>query len=61
MSLKGLEKITKTSITKLEDEMKKMVKEDLVYTKLSVQRLDAIKYFKKKNQMDKVNVLKYIK
>ena len=54
------EKITKTSITKLEEEMKKMVKEDLVYTKLSVQRLDAIKYFKKKNQMDKVNVLKYV-
>ena len=54
------EKLTKALLTKLENEMKEIVKEDLIYTKLSVLRLDAIKYFKKKNQMDKVNVLKYI-
>lgn len=52
--------IDKSSITKLEQEMKKMVKEDLIIHKVSVPRFDAIKYFKKKKQMDKVRVLKYI-
>ena len=40
--------------------MRKIVEEDLVFTKLSVSRLDAMHFFKKRNQMDKVKVLKYI-
>ena len=47
-------------VAKIYEEMKKIVKEDHVFTKLSVFRMDAIKYFKKKDSMDKVNVLKYI-
>ena len=41
-------------------EMKRIVDADHLFTKLSVYRMDAINYFKKKNGMDKVNVLKYI-
>ena len=53
-------KITKEELSKIEKEMFKIVKEDLVFTKVSVSRLDAIKYFKKEKQLDKVKVLKYI-
>lgn len=52
--------IDKPIITKIENVMKDIVKEDLKFTKMSVARIDAIEYFKKKKQMDKVNVLKYI-
>ena len=44
----------------IEKEMKKLVKEDLIIQKISVIRSDAIKYFKKEKQMDKVEALKYI-
>lgn len=53
-------KLTPNRINTIYDEMKKIVKEDYLYTKLSVSRLDAIKYFKKLGKTDKVNVLKYI-
>ena len=53
-------KINKDIVNKIYKEMKAIVEDDYVFTKLSVSRLDAIKYFKKINQMDKVNVLKYI-
>lgn len=52
--------IDKPIIKKIEEKMFELVKEDLTYVKISVSRIDAIKYFKKKKQMDKVNVLKYI-
>lgn len=52
--------INKNIIKKIEDEMHKISDEDYLFTKLSVSRIDAIKYFKKKGQMDKVNVLRYI-
>lgn len=52
--------ITKSIITNIEEEMKKMVKEDLHFIRLNVSRMDAIKYFKKNKQNDKVKVLKYI-
>jgi uridine kinase len=52
--------VDKPIIKKIESKMLELVKEDLIYTKVSVSRIDAIKYFKKKKQMDKVNVLKYI-
>lgn len=44
----------------IDEVMHDMVEKDLVITKLRVDRLDAIKYFKKENMMDKVKVLKYI-
>ena len=47
-------------VAKIYAEMKEIVKQDYLFTKLSVFRMDAIKYFKKKKSMDKVNVLKYI-
>ena len=53
-------KITKTILKQIEAEMKKIVSEDLIFTKLSASRLDSIKYFKKKKWIDKVKVLKYI-
>ena len=37
-----------------------IVNEDLKFTKLSVARLDAIKFYHKKNMLDKEKVLKYI-
>ena len=49
-----------TVVAKIYEEMKRIVNEDRIFTKLSVYRMDAINYFKKKNAMDKVNVLKYI-
>ena len=52
--------INKEIIMNLTKEMKEIIKENYLFTKLSVSRLDAIKYFKKVNKLDKVNVLKYI-
>ncbi len=53
-------KITKQELKKIEEEMHNLVAEDLNFTRISVARLDAIKYFKKTKQLDKVKVLKYI-
>ena len=53
-------KITQSKLNDIYVEMKNIVKEDFLYTKLSVSRLDAIKYFKRLGKTDKVNVLKYI-
>ena len=47
-------------VSDIEHEMHKIAREDHLFKKVSVSRVDAIKYFKKKNRMDKVNVLKYI-
>ena len=58
-SLKGAT-ITKDILKNIVKEMKNIVKMDYLFTKLSVSRMDAIKYFKKVNRIDKVNVLKYI-
>lgn len=52
--------ITKEELRKVEKEMFNLVKEDLSFTRVSVARIDAIKYFKKEKQLDKVKVLKYI-
>ena len=57
--LENLE-ISKTELKTLENKMKEIHKEQLIYTKVSVDRLDAITFFKKKKQYDKVKVLKYI-
>jgi len=58
-TIEGAE-INKEVINQILKEMKEIVKENYLFTKLSVSRLDAIKYFKKVKQIDKVNVLKYI-
>lgn len=52
--------INKEILSNISKEMKEIVKENYLFTKLSVSRIDAIKYFKKVNKLDKVNVLKYI-
>ena len=52
--------ISKDILAKINKEMKEIIKANYLFTKLSVSRIDAIKYFKKVNKLDKVNVLKYI-
>lgn len=52
--------LNKEIINKIYKEMIEIVKEDYLFTKVSVSRIDAIKYFRKLNRIDKVNVLKYI-
>ncbi len=55
----GME-ITDEVVSSIESEMHKIYLDDYLFKKLNVARTDAIQYFKKKNRMDKVNVLKYI-
>ncbi len=52
--------IDKKIVKQMEDEMYEISCQDLIIQKVSVSRFDAIKYFKKKKQMDKVKVLRYI-
>ncbi len=47
-------------VASIEREMKKIYRDDYLFKKLSVSRVDAIQYYKKKGRLDKVNVLKYI-
>lgn len=54
------ENTNKTIIKKIEEKMKEISKTDYIINKVSVSRFDAIKFFKKKKQQDKVKVLKYI-
>ena len=54
------ETITPEIVSKLEDEMHEIEKQDYKFIKLSVSRTDAIRYFKKNKQDDKANSLKYI-
>lgn len=53
-------KMTSDKAEELKRMMDQIVKENLRYTKVNVSRIDAINYFKRKKQMDKVNLLKYI-
>lgn len=52
--------LDKPILKKIEDEMKNISKEDLIFTKMSVSRIDAMHFYKKRKQLDKVKVLKYI-
>jgi Uridine kinase len=52
--------LDKPILKKIENEMKNIVEEDLIFTKLSVARIDAMNFYKRKNQVDKMKVLKYI-
>ena len=52
--------INKTVLRKIEAKMQEISKIDYIINKVSVSRFDAIKFFRKKKQNDKVKVLKYI-
>ena len=52
--------IDKPVVERIEQKMHEISSLDLPIQKVSVSRFDAIKYFEKRNQMDKVNALKYI-
>lgn len=47
-------------IAKIEREMHRLVEADNLFEKMSVSRIDAMKYFKSRGKMDKVSVLKYV-
>lgn len=53
-------KIDETIIRRIELKMKQLIDKDYKFTKISVSRVDAIKFFEKKKQYDKSNLLKYI-
>ena len=53
-------KISSIIINKIEEEMKNMVKQCLPFNNMIVERFDAINYFEKNNQLDKVEILKYM-
>ncbi len=53
-------KISTITIKKIEEKMNELVNSELPINYIIVDRLDAIKYFKRNNQMDKVNSLKYM-
>lgn len=57
--IKGAE-FDKPVMKKIEETMRELSKQDLHFAKISVARIDAINYFRKKHQIDKVRVLKYI-
>ena len=52
--------INKDIIKQIEDKMDELVKQDYNFIKLSVSRKDAMNFFRKKKQFDKVEVFKYI-
>lgn len=53
-------KINGITIKKIEEQMRDLVKKDLPFNSMFVDRFDAIKYFKNHKQMDKVDLLKYM-
>jgi len=54
------EKINSASVQKLEDEMKKIVNNQLPIESLIVDRIEAIRYLKKTGQKDKADIIKYL-
>ena len=52
--------LDKPMLKKIAEKMKEIINLDLKYTKVSVSRLDAIEFYKRKKRIDKVNMLKYI-
>lgn len=52
--------INEDVIKNIENEMHNIVNADLMFEKMTVSRMDAIKYYKQMGQDDKANVLKYI-
>lgn len=54
------QRITKVTAKNIEEEMRKMVEQKFTFNEMLVDRFDAIKYFKKHHQLDKVEGLRYI-
>ncbi len=54
------QRITKITAQKIEEEMRKMVNQKFTFKEMLVDRFDAIKYFKKHHQQDKVEGLRYM-
>lgn len=52
--------VDRTMLKEIEKEMKNICKEDLIFNKVSVDRMEAIAYFAKKKRADKVRALKYV-
>jgi uridine kinase len=52
--------INENILKQIEKKMKELVKADYNFVKINVSRRDAIHFFQKRKQIDKVNVLKYI-
>ena len=53
------EVVTDSVLRKIEQEIELMANKGLTIEKVQVSRIEAIEHFKSKNQMDKVNLLKY--
>lgn len=53
-------KITKITVENIEKQMRKMVDQKFTFKEMIVDRFDAINYFKKHNQIDKVNSFRYM-
>ena len=54
------QRITKITAEKIKEQMKKMVEQKFTFKEMIVDRFDAIKYFKKHHQMDKVESFRYM-
>ena len=54
------QKITKITAEKIEKKMREMVQQKFTFKEMIVDRFDAITYFRKHNQMDKVNNFRYM-
>ena len=54
------QRITKVTAEKIEAKMHKMVAQKFTFKEMLVDRFDAIKYFKRHHQMDKVDGLRYM-
>lgn len=52
--------INSITVNKIEQYMKKIVKEELPFNNVVVDRIEAIRYLKKAGQYDKANTLKYL-
>lgn len=52
--------LDKPVVDRIEEKMKELSNMDLTIQKMSVSRFDAIRYFEKRKQLDKVHALKYI-
>ena len=55
----GRESLSADEITRLDERMKEMVREDLPFERKVIPLKEAIEYFQKKGQTDKVRLLKY--
>ncbi len=52
--------VTGVTVTRIEEEMRNIVSQNLPFQNVIVDRIEAIKYLKKVKQYDKVNMLKYL-